>query len=472
MQLHNIVKADSYKYSHFLQYRPGTQYVSSYIEARGSDRGWNETVFSGMQYYLQDMLTRPLVKDQETLDRMARRAALHGVSFNKEGFQYLLDTYAGHPPVRIQALPEGTVVPLGTPLVQIVNTDPRAYWVTSFMETAALRAIWYPTTVATLSFQIKKIIKEFMLKTAGHTEGIDFKLHDFGPRGVSSGESAQIGGMAHLTSFLGSDNMEAIEMIDKIYGEEMAGYSIDAAEHSTITSYGGPEMELEAFRQQIKVLSGPNKLFAVVSDTFNIYDAVSQKWGVDLHGEIVSLGDIGSKLIVRPDSGDPATIVSEIIMRLMDKFGYTTNQKGYRVLPPFIGVIQGDGINEVSIREILTEMEAHGLSAENIAFGMGGALLQGVNRDTLKFAMKASAICNDREGWYGIQKNPVTDLGKKSKIGRQAVINCNGLVAVREDEVDITYTSSQNLLEDFYRDGRILKSVTLAQIRQRVAQGM
>jgi nicotinamide phosphoribosyltransferase len=471
MQIPNIAKVDSYKLGHFLQYRPGTQYVSSYIEARGCDRDWNQMVFSGMQYFLQTYMSRPLVTE-ESLERMARRAKLHGVSFNYDGFKYILDKHCGYAPVRIQALPEGSVVPLGTPLVQVVNTDPNVPWITSYIETALLRAIWYPTTVATLSFQIKKTIKEYMLKTAGHTDGIDFKLHDFGARGVSSSESAQIGGMAHLLSFKGTDNLEALEMIDRIYGEEMAGFSIDAAEHSTITSFGGPEMELEAFRQQIKQLSGPNKIFAIVSDTFNIFDAVSQKFGVDLHGEILKVGESGGKLVIRPDSGDPVEIVSDIIERLMDKFGFTVNSMGYKVLPPYIGVIQGDGINEKSIRAILAEMDRNGLSAENIAFGMGGALLQGVNRDTLKFAMKASAICNEVDGWYDIQKSPVTDTGKKSKKGRQFVGRTSAGLYITTPEKPIEQflvaAPGQNLLQDVYIDGRVLKSVSIGKIRERV----
>lgn len=476
MQLPNIVKPDGYKYGHFEQYRPGTEYVSSYIEARGCDRGWKDTVFAGLQYYLKEFQDKPLITSK-SLERMKKRVPQYGTSFNAEGFQYLLDRYDGFVPLRIQALEEGSVVPVGTPLLQVVNEDPKAYWATSLVETPLLRGIWYPTTVATLSFHIKRILREYMLETAGHTDGIDFKLHDFGARGVSSGESAQIGGYAHLTSFMGSDTFEAIEMISEIYDEDMAGYSVNAAEHSTVTSFGGPQYEFEAYQHLFKVLPGPNKIFSIVSDTYNIFEAVSTLFGQELYDQIVALGSIGSKFVIRPDSGDPVQIVSDIIERLMHAFGYTINQKGYKVLPPYLGVLQGDGINEVSIRAILEEMKRRGLSAENIVFGMGGALLQGVNRDTLKFAMKASAIRNGQgfksNEWYGICKDPITDKGKRSKIGRQAVFNNNGQIfSVPEHREDMYGGPEANLLIDHYANTKIKRTTNMAQIRQRVAAAL
>lgn len=464
MQVANIAKIDSYKSGQFKQIRPGTRYVSNYIEARGSDRGWKEMVHLGAEYYIQEYFNKPLVTSR-SLERMRKRTALHGISFNYEGMKYLLHQYDGFAPLRIQSLPEGMVVPVGTPTVQVVNTDPEAFFVPQYIETNTMR-MWYPTSVATLSFHIKRTIKEFMLSTAGHIDGIDFMLHDFGPRGVSSSESAQIGGFGHLSVFLGTDNFEALEMIEEIYQEEMAGFSVDAAEHSTITSFGGADKELEAFTHHLKVLGLPGKIFSVVSDSYNIYDAVSEKWGKALKAEIEEIGRQGGRLVVRPDSGDPVTVVSEVIERLMDAFGYTVNDLGYRVLPAYLRVLQGDGINEVSIRNILQFMKDRGLSAENVVFGMGGALLQGVNRDTLKFAMKASGICHETEGWYDIGKDPITDKGKRSKKGRQAVIYApeGNIITIRENDLG----TAENLLQDVWQDGNQLIKTNLSQIRQRV----
>ena len=105
--------------------------------------------------------------------------------------------------------------------------------------------------------------------------------------------------------------------------------------------------------------------------------------------------------------------------------GYEFNSKGYAVLPSHIRVIQGDGIDHKDVAEILRRLEAAKISASNIAFGMGGGLLQKVNRDTFKFAMKANAIEVDGT-WRDVVKNPVTDQDKKSKAGRQALLRKNG----------------------------------------------
>ena len=469
--IYQIAKADSYKYGHFLQYPNGTEFVSSYIEARGCDRSWTQVVHAGSSYLLEDLLKRPLVTEK-SLGHMKKRFPQHGPSFNTQGWTDLLNLHGGLAPIRVQALPEGLVVPIGTPQLQVVNTDKRFPWITSWLETSLLRGIWYPSTVATNSFHIKRIIAEYMDKTAGHREGLEFKLHDFGSRGVSSSESAQIGGLAHLFNFMGSDTYEAIELAYELYGADMAGYSVDAAEHSTITSFGGAEFELEAFAHLMANFGQQeSKLFSVVSDSYDLWDAIDNKWGGALKDQVIDLGTRNSKLVVRPDSGDPTTVPVITIQKLMDKFGYTWNKKGYKVLPPYVGVIQGDGINEQSIKTILANMEKAGLSAENIVFGMGGELLQKVNRDTLKYAMKASGAKGSRnEGeWYDVFKDPKTDTGKRSKKGRLAVVMRGGEIqTIREDQLK---AGEVNLLQDIYINGYNASDFsvpTLGEIRARV----
>ena len=174
-------RIDGYKATHFLQNRPGTQFISSYIEAREcKTKNWKEVVNSGIQYFLQEYMSEPFFT-KDNIARMEKRMKLYGVSgYNVDSAKYILEKYNGYLPLRIQALPEGMVVPLGTPMVQVTNTDKAAAPWVPYIETPLLRAIWYPSTVATLSFHIKRVIRDYMLKTAGHTEGLDFKLHDFG----------------------------------------------------------------------------------------------------------------------------------------------------------------------------------------------------------------------------------------------------------------------------------------------------
>lgn len=412
-----ILQSDSYKMSHFKQYPKGTEYVVSYIEARGTNEDWEETVFLGISYFIQKYLLKPItmadVLEAETVCK------LHGVPFNKEGWERIVTKHEGYLPLRIQALPEGTVAPISTPLVQVINTDPKCGWLTSFIETPLLRAIWYPTTVGTLSREIKKDLLQHLIETGSSTEGIDFMLNDFGARGVSSSESASIGGFGHLVSFKGTDNLESIMMTREFYKAEMPAFSVIASEHSTMTTWGR-ENEVLAFRNMLN-LATEGSIISVVSDSWDIYSACSELWGTILHDEVVSLGEINARLVVRPDSGDATIVPIECVELLMDKFGYTTNEEGYRVLPKYIRVLQGDGINQNSINEILDNAADNEMAAENFVFGMGGGLLQEKDRDTLKFAMKACAIRINGE-WSDVYKNPIHG-GKSSKRGVQKVVN-------------------------------------------------
>lgn len=283
--------------------------------------------------------------------------------------------------------------------------------------------------------------------------------------------------MGHLLCFKGTDTYEALEMIDEYYGEVMAGFSVNASEHSTVTSFGGPEYEQEAYTHLLTEFALPNSIISSVSDSYDLYNACLNIYGGPLKEKIESLGAIGSKFVVRPDSGDPAIVVRDTIESLMSKFGHRVNSKGYKVLPPYLGVLQGDGINEASIRSILSTLQMAGISAENVVFGMGGALLQGVNRDTLSFAMKANEAVNEtfNDGKpYPIFKQPKTDSGKSSKKGRQAVVKINGeYVTMSEKEWLANNNSSQyNLLEDVYVNGKVKRLDTFANMRKRVEEAL
>ena len=314
---------------------------------------------------------------------------MHGEPFDRSLWDHILKEHGGMLPVEIRALPEGLVVPVKTPLVTVVNTDPACFWLTSFLETALLRAIWYPTTVASVSYACKSIIKEaFEKSSCEDPAALAFKLHDFGARGTSSQESAAIGGMAHLVNFRGTDTVSGILAARKFYGEPMAGFSIPAAEHSTITSWG-KDREDDAYLNMLTQF-GDSPMIAVVSDSYDIFNAVDNIWGDRLKRAVLQGKPT---LVIRPDSGDPATMPIEVIERLGNAFGFTMNAKGYKVLHPKVRVIQGDGITHKTIgRIVFNLLEMGGWSIDNLAFGMGGGLLQHCNRDTLKFAMKCSAI--------------------------------------------------------------------------------
>jgi nicotinamide phosphoribosyltransferase len=451
-----ILNSDSYKASHFLQYPAGTAYVSSYIESRGGR--YPQTLFFGLQAFLKQYLTTPI--SQDDIDEAEELLTAHGLPFNRGGWRYILQQYGGFLPLSIEAVPEGSVIPTGNVMLQVVNTDPKVPWLTSYLETALLRGIWYPTTVATFSYQVRQLIKSYLEATADSTEGLAFKLHDFGARGASSNETAALGGLAHLVNFQGTDTVTALIAARRWYDSDMAGFSIPAAEHSTITSWG-EKSEEAAYRNMLNQFAGDGRLLAVVSDSYDLWHALDNLWGGALRDEVI---DNGGTLVIRPDSGNPVKVVTETLERLMNKFGARVNSKGYRVLPDYLRVIQGDGINPDSIAEILAAMKARGQSADNIAFGMGGALLQKVNRDTQRFAMKASAICIDGQ-WKDIYKAPVTDPDKRSKAGRLALVKQGShLITVRQEEA-----AGGNRLVEVFRNGELLQEWNFEQIRERAA---
>lgn len=443
-----ILNTDSYKFSHYLQYPPNTEYVSSYIEARGCDRDWKKMVFFGLKPFLKQ-LTQPIT--QYDIDEAAEIAALHGVPFNREGWDYILKNYKGLLPVEIWALEEGSVVDIGTPLVQVINTDRNVPWLTSFIETALLRAVWYPCTVATQSWHIRKKL----LDLGYSLENIDFALNDFGARGVSSLESAAIGGAAHLVSFKGTDNLAAIDFIRQHYYEAMAGFSVIAAEHSTITSWG-KQREVDAYRNMLN-LATENSIVSVVSDSYDIFNACENIWGKELKNEVNKLRDINARLVVRPDSGDPLTVPVECVRLLYEAFG-GENKDGLVLLPNHIRVLQGDGINEHSLAEIVENAKTRGLHPDNFVFGMGGGLLQQLDRDTLKFAMKTNAI-RIMGKWQDVYKDPIHG-GKESKRGMQAVVRgkarrLDSLLPGERDQLNLRFfnglTFNSGTFEDIRR---------------------
>jgi nicotinamide phosphoribosyltransferase len=459
-----ILAVDSYKASHKWQYPAGTEYLSSYVEARADRSGLDlpGTVVFGLQPYLMRLAATPVTAD--TIARARDLFAAHGVPFFEAGWHSILERHGGRLPVEIRAVPEGSVVDFSNVLVQVVNTDPAAFWLTSYLETGLQRAVWYASTVATVSWAVRRILVEFWRATSDAPLGdIDFKLHDFGARGASSAESAALGGLAHLVNFKGTDTVEALLAARAFYDEPMAGFSIPAAEHSTITAWG-PEGEAEAYANMLAQFGGPGRLVAVVSDSYDVFHAVEKLWGGALRQQVL---DTGGTLVIRPDSGDPVEVVSLVLRLAADAFGVERNTKGYAVLNPAVRVIQGDGVDPSMIRAVLARMKDDGFAIDNIAFGMGGALLQKVNRDTFSWAMKASAI-RINGAWRDVYKAPVTDRAKDSKRGRLALIGdeATGWSTVPLD----CCPAGADRLVPVFRDGVVLARQTLSEVRQRAAR--
>ncbi len=460
-----ILNTDSYKASHYLQYPPDASAMFSYIESRGGR--YDRTLFFGLQMLIKEYLCRPITPAM--IDQARAFFTAHGEPFNEAGWRHVVEHHGGYLPVRIRAVPEGSVVPTHNVLVTVECDDPRVFWLASYLETMLMR-VWYPITVATQSWHLRKTIRTYLEKSSDDLTQLPFKLHDFGARGVSSAESAAIGGAAHLVSFMGSDTVFGVVAANHYYNETMAAFSVPAAEHSTITSWGR-ERETDAFRNMIAQFGKPGAIVSVVSDSYDLFAALDA-WGTELKQAVL---DAGGTLVIRPDSGDPRTIVLQTLRALEASFGSAVNSKGRRVLNN-VRVIQGDSVNPHSIEVILAAMDEAGFAADNIVFGMGGALLQQINRDTQRFAMKCSAIRLGNE-WHDVSKDPVTDTTKRSKKGRLTLLLNRRTGEYRTTTLPIAWDARtvqgewDEVLMTVFESGKLLVDMSLAEIRNRAHAG-
>lgn len=455
---HNICDdCDSYKITHHLQYPKNTKFVHSYMESR-VDSTNAYTMFYGLQMLLLEHFVGEVVT-QEKIDEAAENSiGEFGFNyFNKAGWEYILNEHKGKLPIEIRAVPEGLITPARNVLVTVENTDENVPWLTNYLETMLLH-VWSPTTVATNSHKIRALIDEYAQKCG--TRVTPYHVHDFGFRGVSSWQSAGYAGSAHLLNFLGTDNRIARRFAKEYYNAKNEGLSasIYAAEHSTVTMYGRNNEE-EAY-SNIITNAPTNMPMAIVSDSYNHWNAIENIFGDSLKEKILKRD---AKLVVRPDSGNPVEVSDRTIELLMKSYGFTTNDLGYKTLNPKIGVIYGDRISYDMIKLILDRLvNRKQFSTDNIVFGMGGSLLQQVNRDTYKFAFKASAgFINDE--WRDIKKIVVTEPFKGSKAGRmKLIVNDDG----KYQTVPVD-TDGSDVLKTVFKNGKLVKKYTFDEIRRR-----
>lgn len=489
----SILNTDSYKLGHFTFEEDGTTGDYAYIEARkGGD--YTEVTFFGLQYFILYYMTKPITAAM--IDEAEDQVLNHGLPFHRKGWELILTRHKGFMPVRIKALREGETVEHGVVQVTIENTDPEIAWAARYVETALLRADWFGSTIAARSIRWQEKLRPFLERT-GSPETLAWKIVDFGARGSETTESAAIAGAAHLIATNVTDNQMGIRLARLAYpgsdaetetGYYMPAYSIPATEHSVTTAWGA--MREYAFFENIlrkhgslpRMPDGTRRMVSVVIDTYDQDQAVAI-WGTSVgqpltlrytvKGEEVevvvqkgglkrALMESNMKLVVRPDSGDPRTNVPHLLNLLGKYFGFTMNAKGFKMLPEYIGVIQGDSIDEKSLVEIAAAIEAAGWSLDNVNFGSGGGLLQkDVTRDEHRYAQKASyVIVNGEE--RAIQKMPKTDPTKASKSGRFSVVRRNGrLMTIKEGEME---AGERDELELVYENGRVERIMSFLQV--------
>ncbi len=468
-------KTDAYKIGHWLFAEPGVTENYDYLCSRGGM--FDDLTMFGAQAHVMKYLLGPVVDEHEV--RRADKFFTHyfgrnGV-FNLEGWLDIAVRLKGRLPLEVWALPEGlSGIPVQTPMLTYMNTDPQHAHIVNCVEPLMFK-IWNTITVASLSQHIKKVIYKFLQET-GTPEDTIWKLWDFGYRGVSSEESAEAAGAAHLLNFWGTDTLPAIDFINEFYSDGefdedgdptyLPGYGVCATEHADM-SQGGPEGQSEVIRRVLRAC--PTGIVAMVGDTYNIFE-FTKLMGTEFRTDVIEREGV---VVVRPDSGEPIPTMMKVNWILGEQFGFTENKKGYRIfgresdgslivdsktgnISPKIGTLQGDKNDYDAVYNMCRAYKGARWSLDNLkAFGMGGALLQASTRDTQKMKIALSSLTDKNGKWRDIHKDPITDPGKWSRFGRFAVVMENGRM--------VTKTLAQgepmpagNLLRCICRNGDLL----------------
>lgn len=438
-----LLDTDAYKLTHHLQYPKGLTKLYSYAEARPGSR-FNTVSWFGLQMIIADHLLGKVTN--EMIDEAEEFSFLtfgnHNF-FNREVWERVRDL--GYLPINIMELPEGIEVPISTPLLTLESTEPWFATTLNALE-SVLMQVWYPTTISTNSMYIKKALLPLFEKS-GSVAGLDLAVNDFGLRGASSLQSAQRGGAAHLLHFRGSDNLAADKVIADVYGLKGRALSVWATEHSVATSYGPDRGEIDYVNSQLD-RAGDNDIISIVIDSYDSINFVRNVIGSkEIKNRIIRRS---GRIVLRPDSGEPQEIDLQVLDILADIFGTDVNDKGYKVINHNVGIIQGDGMNRQTIIELYRHILHQGWSADNLIVGSGGGLLQeGFDRDTERFAIKASyGELGDGHGFL-IQKHPKQDPTKNSKSGRFKVIRDSNR-RIKTVAID---AEGNNLLKTIYENG-------------------
>lgn len=472
-----VACSDSYKWSHPFLMSSTVHGMTAYIEPRIEGIGGENIVLFGLQAWIKKYL---LVKlEQWMIDEVEHDLGLHGLPFDKEMWQFIVDNY-GYLPISISAIPEGLPIPSRNALITVTAVDGAVSEehfksLVGWVETSLLRAVWYGTTIASNGFERRKKFEEIWKEAGADMSGLDFVYHDFAGRGVTCNEQAENGGMAHLLNFRGTDTFECLRAIRRWYPDgtnpAVSGFSVWASEHNIALSFGTSEHEERQYLKHMIEVAKTNdkcKILSFVIDTVDWQKCVNTF--CTFAEDIRELHKLGKKLVLRPDSGDMQVTVPWILNKLIETFGYTNNSKGLKI-PAMVGVIQGDGVDTLSAVCLMRKLISIGICPCSIVFGSGGALLQKVSRDDFSFAMKGSAFVREQdfvnaEGvWVGCQK---LTPGKKSKSGLLIVIKNDGKYQTIDINTQEIPPEAEIVTRPVYQNGKLLIDESFEAIRARV----
>lgn len=480
--MNGLLLTDGYKTGHHQQYPQGTEEVYSNWTPRSNKyapKGCDKVVSFGQQYvfqwlhdYFQDnFFSKPKA---QVCNELKEELSLYlGTDYDVTHYEELHDLQ--YLPIKVKSLPEGVEVPIRVPMVTVVNTDKKFYWITNFLETILSTMLWQPMTSASIALLYKRIFKKWTLATDKENVAfIDFQGHDFSMRGMGGLQSAISSGMGHGAVFLGSDTLPVISSLRKYYkAEGFVVGSVNATEHSVMCA-GTKDDEIGTFRALMNTY--PNGILSVVSDTWDLWKVLTD-YLPELKDEVLARD---GKLVIRPDSGDPVDIIcgetrttggklpkdKGVVELLWDIFGGTINDQGFKVLDTHIGAIYGDSITTERAENICQRLHDKGFASTNVVLGIGSFTYQFNTRDTFGFAMKATSVVVNGER-REIFKDPITDDGVKK--------SAKGLIKVDKviDEyvlIDQVTPEQENKgeLQVIYENGKFLNPITLQEIRESI----
>lgn len=491
MRINPLTAIDFYKADHRRQYPAGTTEVYANYTPRthrkggplpGTDGG-SEVLFFGLQFFIKDFLLGAWEQEFFRQDKSKVVAAYKRRMDTSLGNDAVpVDHIAalhdlGYLPIRIKSVAEGTLVPFGVPMLTIVNTHPDFFWLTNYLETVLSTYLWKPITSASTAFEYRKLLTHYADRTGTPREAVLFQAHDFSMRGLSGLADVASSGAAHLLSFLGTDSVPAIDMLEEYYGadadNELVGGSVPATEHS-VMCMGMQDGELATFRRLISNLY-PRGFVSIVSDTWDFWRVLTEYLPA-LKAEVMARD---GRVVIRPDSGDPVKIIvgdaaapagspqhKGAIECLWDVFGGSVTATGHKLLDAHIGLIYGDSITLERAQSILEGLAAKGFASGNVVFGIGSYTYQYVTRDTYGFAMKATSGVVDGER-REIFKDPKTDSGtKRSARGLLRVERVDGKLKLFDRQSEAEERGGE--LQPVFENGELLREEKLSGIRARV----
>ncbi len=469
-----ILDADSYKVGHLKHLPAGTLRSHSNIVARkpfvDEEHGVeiNEVVVLGPEVVAQ--VLKSIKITDEMIDEAEIEITEQGYDFPRAEWEAIRDL--GYLPLIVRAMPEGTVVPVGLPIMSVENTVDGFAWLPAYIETWAQDIVWTMSITASKVRYLRKQVDEFCENTGTPAEAAEFMIHNFGDRGAGGRDRAIMAGIAHALFFSGSDCLAANRYIKRLYNPVLPALSsVDANEHSVVCANSDCDNrdDSAAFQMTLETLDRAVEragrgvgipLISCLIDTFDDERYIKEF----VIPNAKRIAESGGKYVCRPDSGNAITKPIEIAHLLLDGLtdseGRGFNASGFATLPAYLGVIQGDGLKLWDFAKIFRLAEEDNLAASNFAFGFGGGMTNGSGRDDFSFSMKATALKNAEGVWVDMQKMPKTDTAKQSLKGRATVIASGG---------ELVLGQNGDLNDEFhviYRDGRA-QSTTFDEVRKR-----